>query len=89
MWMTPKEYNEFIVYWYPIMMNNKYNLVHFAWEKYTEHAPLEIIPKPDSMLRVFMLIKALDEKIEIKPQVLEKFKRKGFSVIEWGGSELK
>ena len=88
-WMAPKEYNEFIVFWYPIMMNNKYNLIHFAWEKYTDHAPLEITPKPDSILRVFMIMKALDEKIEIEEQKLEKFERKGFTVIEWGGSELK
>ena len=89
MWMVPREYNEFIVFWYPKMMSNKYNLIHFAWKKYTENASLEITPKPDSILRVFMLMKPLKEKIKIKPQVLEKFKRKGFAVIEWGWSELK
>jgi hypothetical protein len=87
--MTPKEYNEFIVYWYPKMMNNKYNLIHFATDKYTDSAPLNITPKPDSMLRVFMVMKALDEKIKIKPQTFKKFERKGFAVVEWGGSEIK
>jgi len=88
-WLTPKEYNEFIVYWYPRMMNNKYNLIHFAWEKYTKNAPLRITPKPDSILRVFMVYKALDKNIDIKPQKLEKFKRKWFSVVEWGGTEIR
>ena len=74
--MTPREYNEFIVYWYPKMMNNKYNLIHFATDKYTETAPLEITPKPDSMLRVFMVMKPLEEKIEIEAQNFEKFERK-------------
>jgi hypothetical protein len=31
-----------------------------------------------------MVMKALDKKIEIKEQKLEKFERKGFSVVEWG-----
>jgi len=88
LWLTPKEYNEFIVYWYPLMMNNKYNLVYFAWDDYEEFAPLNISPKPDSILRVFTVIKPLEEKIEIEEQVLEKFERKGFSVIEWGWTIL-
>ncbi len=86
--LTPKEYNEFIVYWYPKMMNNKYNLVHFAQEQYTDLAPLSITPEPDSMLRVFMLIKPLEEPFAIQEQILEPFKRTGFSVVEWGGSYL-
>lgn len=82
-WLTSKEYNEFIVYWYPKMMNNKYNLVYFAWLDYTSKAPLNITPEPDSVLRVFTVIKPLKEKIEIQEQVLERFDRKWFSVVEW------
>ncbi len=84
--LIPKEYNEFIVYWYPLMQNNKYNLIHFAEEQYTNTAPLTITPKPDSILRVFMVYKPLDEVIEIEEQKLKSFERKGFSVIEWGGA---
>jgi hypothetical protein len=87
--LTPKEYNEFIVYWYPLMENNKYNLIHFASEEYTETAKLIITPKPDSVLRVFMVFKSLDEKININPQELESFNRFGFAVVEWGGAEVK
>ncbi len=87
--LTPKEYNEFIVYWYPLMKNNTYNLIHFAGKKYTDTAPLTITPEPDSMLRVFMVFKPLDEPIEIKPQEITPFKRNGFTVVEWGGTELK
>ena len=32
--LTPKEYNDFIVYWAPIMMENEYNKVYFAKESY-------------------------------------------------------
>jgi len=89
LWLTPKEYNEFIVYWYPIMQQNKYNLIHFAEEQYTNTAPLNIIPKPDSILRVFMVIKPLENKIEIEEQKIKTFNRKWFSVIEWGWTLLK
>ncbi|MDD5289616.1 MAG: hypothetical protein PHT40_00255 [Patescibacteria group bacterium] len=88
--LTAKEYNEFIVYWYPQMMNNKYNLIHFATkEEYNDRAILNITPKPDSMLRVFMVFKKLDEKIETNPQEIMSFERKGFTVVEWGGTEIK
>lgn len=88
-WLTPREYNEFIVYWYPILQNNRYNLIHFAWIQYTEHAPLETVPKYDSILRVFMVAKPLDKPIEIEAQVFPKFERKWFTVVEWGGSVVK
>ncbi len=89
MGLTPKEYNEFIVYWFPKMQDNAYNLIHFAGKEYTDNAPLTITPKPDSMLRVFMVFKPLEKPVEIEKQKLEHFERKGFSVIEWGGSEVK
>ena len=52
--LLPHEYNEFIVYWLPLMEQNAYNLVSFQFENYTDTAALEISPAPDSMLRVFM-----------------------------------
>jgi len=57
-------------------MKNKYNLVHFANKKYTDYAPLTITPKEDSMLRVFMILKPLDKKINIKEQKIKSFERK-------------
>ena len=89
MGLTPKEYNEFIVYWLPKMHDNKYNLVTFAGKEYTDNAKLEITPQPDSILRVFMVFKPLDEKITIKAPEIKPFMRKGFTVVEWGGTELR
>ncbi|WP_346871561.1 hypothetical protein [Clostridium sp. UBA5119] len=89
MGLTPREYNEFIVYWLPIMQENKYNLITFAGEEYENLAELNITPKPDSILRVMMLFKSLDKPIEIEEQEIKSFERKGFTVIEWGGTEVK
>ncbi len=89
--LTPKEYNEFIVYWYPKMKDNKYNIIHFASKtEYDDHAKLTINPNPDSLLRVFMVYHATDNQdTKVTPQSFIKFVRKGFSVVEWGGTEIK
>lgn len=87
--LKPSEYNEFIVYWLPSMENNKYNLITFQNEAYENIAKLNIIPKPDSMLRVFMVFKALTKPIDIDKPKIKPFERTGFTVVEWGGTELK
>lgn len=88
MGLTPKEYNEFIVYWLPQMINNPYNLISFVGEEYEETAKLVVKPEPDSCLRVFMVYKPLEKAIEIEEQKLNSFNREGFSVIEWGGCKI-
>ena len=89
MGLTPEEYNEFIVYWLPRMQENAYNLITFQKESYTENAVLNITPEPDSVLRVFMVYKALEEPVEVEEPVIEPFERTGFTVVEWGGTEVK
>lgn len=87
--LAPKEYNEFIVYWLPYLQHNEYNLIHFATkDEYDDRAILDINPQPDSILRVFMVFKRIDGNIKITPQVIKPFNRKGFTVIEWGGTNL-
>ncbi len=88
MGLTPKEYNEMIVYWLPKMQHNRYNLIHFAGTDYTNLANLTITPKPDSLLRIFMVWKPLQETESIQPQTFPIFERKGFTAVEWGGTEL-
>lgn len=86
--LTPREYNEFIVYWMPRMQDNAYNLITFQTDAYTEHAKLDITPQPDSILRVFMAYQPLEKPMDIQPQELQGFERKGFTVVEWGGTEV-
>lgn len=86
--LTDVEANEFIIYWLPKMESNPYNLISFQNETYTEHAALYIEPAPDSLLRVFMAWKPLEQPIGIEPQTLESPDRTGFTVVEWGGAEV-
>ena len=86
--LTEREADEFIIYWLPRMEGNPYNLISFQQEAYTDHAALAIDPAPDSVLRVFMAWKGLDEPVKVEPQTLEGFERTGFTVVEWGGTEV-
>ncbi len=87
--LTPREANEFIIYWLPLMQNNPYNVISFQTDAYTSTAVLEITPTPDSLLRVMMAYYPSDEAVEIAPQEFEGFERNGFTVVEWGGSQVK
>ena len=86
--LTPRETNEFIVYWLPLMQENPYNVISFQTTAYTDIAVLEIDPLPDSLLRVFMAYYPSDTEVDIAPQEFEAFTREGFTVVEWGGSEV-
>ena len=87
--LTPREYNEFIVYWLPKMQDNPYNLISFQSECYTDTAKLDIDPTPDNVLRVFMAWKPLHRAQNIEPQTFTPFARDGFTVVEWGDCEVK
>lgn len=89
MGLNEEEMNEFIVYWLPRMEHNAYNLISFQGDVYTDSAKLDITPAPDSILRVFMAYVPLEEAIGIEPQQLSGFERNGFTVVEWGGSEIR
>ena len=88
--LTEREANEFIVYWLPKMEHNKYNYIRFETkEEIDKYMPMEVSPKPDTVIRVYMNYKALDEKINVEEQQLTKVNRKGFTLVEWGGSIIK
>ena len=84
------EAEEFIVYWLPILQKNEYNYIRFATlDEINNNMPLELSIEPDSLIRILMQYKPLNEYIEVKEQELVKPERKGFAVVEWGGTEIK
>ena len=70
------------------MEGNPYNLISFQTEAYTDAARLTIDPAPDTLIRVFMAWKGLEEPVEVAPQGLAAPERTGFTVVEWGGAEV-
>ena len=87
--LTRREANEFIVYWLPIMQENEYNIISFQGETYTNSARLTVSPQPDTTLRVFMAFKASNKPVAIPAQTLSAPERSGFTVVEWGGTQVK
>jgi len=86
--LTFREANEFIMYWLPLMQGNPYNVITFQKEAYTDSARLTVEPMPDSLLRVFMVYYPSKEEVTIQPDTFEGFVREGFTVVEWGGSQI-
>ena len=87
--LNEREAEEFIVYWLPELEKNKYNYIRFqTLEEINELMPLEIEPKPDTIIRVMMQFKPVLIPFEVEEQKLETPERKGFTVVEWGGTRL-
>ncbi len=88
--LTEREAEEFIIYWLPKLEANKYNYIRFATvDEINENMPLKITPNPDTIVRVLMTFKGLDNPIDVKKQELTTPDRSGFVVAEWGGTEIK
>ena len=87
--LNRREANEFIVYWLPLMEQNPYNIVAFQTEVYQDTAKLLIDPAPDTLIRVFMAWQASDSFVWLPAQTLTAPERTGFTVIEWGGTQLR
>ncbi|WP_205764134.1 dockerin type I repeat-containing protein [Anaerovibrio slackiae] len=86
--LNDKEINDFMVFWLPRMQENPYNVISFQTDNYLKAAQLEVSPRPDTMIRVFMAWKKADNFVDIKEQKLAKTQRKGFALVEWGGTEV-
>lgn len=87
--LTEREAEEFIIYWLPKLESNKYNYIRFAtYDEINENMPLEINPNPDTIIRVLMTFKGLENPIDVQEQQLKTPNRIGFVAVEWGGSEI-
>ena len=88
--LSETEAEEFIIYWLPKLQKNEYNLIRFAtMEEINREMPIEFSAEPDTLIRVLMQYKPLKSNINIKEQKLTKVYRNGFTVVEWGGCEIK
>lgn len=87
--LNNQETNEFIQYWLPILERNRYNFIHFMVnEECNEIATLNINPKPETSIRIYMEFYGLENYTQINEQHLPKTERKGFTLVEWGGADV-
>lgn len=88
MGLNSQEIEDYITYWCPRMSANEKNYIHFMFnEEYNKYANITIDPKPDHLFRVCMLWSKTNG-CHVKEQKIESFKRDGFTVVEWGGTEI-
>lgn len=87
--LNSSETNDFIQYWLPFLEKNELNFIHFyVNSEYEIISKNRIDPKPETSIRVFMEFYGLEKPITIAEQKLLKTERKGFALVEWGGSEV-
>lgn len=85
-----KEAEEFIIYWLPKLEQKDYVYIRFqTMNEIEENMPLLVTPSPDTLIRIMMEWKGLDNSIDVKEQVLTPVTRNGYTVVEWGGTEIK
>ena len=87
--LNETESAEFIDFWLPKMEENPYNVICFQNEQYTNHSKLNVNPSPDTEIRVFMTWYGTDNYVDLPAQSFTAPERDGFTVVEWGGSEIK
>ena len=91
MGLNDREQTDFITYWGPKLSGNASNFVHFLFNNSCNTiADLTITPQPDNQFRVYMIWSELSNNSipSPSPQIIPNFKRNGFTVVEWGGSEV-
>ena len=89
MGLNTTETNDFMQYWLPILEQNNYTFIHFLVnEDYNVFSTNDVSPKPETSIRIFMEFFGVDEKLSIQPQKLPSTIRNGFTLVEWGGSDV-
>lgn len=85
--LTDREADEFIIYWLPKLEPQEYNYIRFeTTEEVNEYMPINVSPQPDTVIRILMDYKPLDEPIKVFEQQIITPQRTGFTLVEWGGS---
>ena len=90
--LNSSEIDDFISFWLPKMEKNEYNVISFPTAEYEEKAELNVSPAPDTVIRVYMVFEGSDKPVDIPSEnqlvMPEDVTREGFTLVEWGGSQL-
>ncbi|MCL4386912.1 MAG: hypothetical protein M1355_00700 [Patescibacteria group bacterium] len=84
--LNTKEIGDFKEFWLPRMGEKPYYFINFIPQKEIDKiAPIDINPNPDTIIRVLMYYKGLENPINVQEQQLVSRAREGFTAVEWGG----
>lgn len=84
--LNDQEISDFEDFWLPKFGASPYYFITFMGNRVMDKiAPLNITPKPDTVIRVLMDFAPLDKPISVKGFEIKAPARTGFTVVEWGG----
>lgn len=84
--LNKKESDEFLDYWLKALPKSNYYFIGVVPQKLFDNiSPLNISPSPDTIIRVILYFKPLDQEINVSLPNITNIQRKGFTVVEWGG----
>ena len=86
-----EEITDFTEYWIEDMDEAPYYAVSFVEQSIIDElSPLSIDKEPDVVMRILMTAQPLERPIKLNaPQLPEIPERRGFTVVEWGGTILR
>lgn len=90
--LNATEKTDFITYWGPRLMQYESVFIQFyLQEDCNQFATIQCDPAPTAINRLYIAFSEWNENLNtyIHPVELPAFERTGFSVLEWGGFELK
>jgi len=88
--LTAAEKADMTSYWIPELLAKKapyYRMSFFQTDQMNRFIPMEVSPRPDTVIRVFLDWSPLSTMpaAQPQPQILHAVPRNGFTVVEWGG----
>lgn len=91
--LNSTESTDFITYWGPKLQQHEFATIQFLVDEayVSQIGDLIVSPEPDAMRRVYLLYEGSNQpkpSINMTHQDLITFDRKGFTIVEWGGTDL-
>jgi hypothetical protein len=84
--LNEQESAEFRAFWVPRMTGAPYYRVSFLTDAWSKAAPLLVTPKPATSIRLFMDWRKLGAPVSVQEPTITTPLRKGFTLVEWGGT---
>jgi hypothetical protein len=87
--LSASEAEDFKKAWLAKLQRKSFCFITFYGGDFIDRiAPLDVEPRPDTVLRILMDYKPLDQKVSATAlPAFSRIERKGFTVVEWGGIE--
>lgn len=84
--LNSRETEQFSDYWVRVLPSSPYYFVGIVpQENLSEFTSLDILPRPQTKIRVTLYFEPLEQKIDVAEPVIIMSYRTGFTVVEWGG----